>query len=338
MESFVIRPLVKDDLEWLLAVSHKIELGFASLPNNPEYIKKRVQTVVDSFAEKIPPQERIYLFVCENLSEGQVIGLAGIQACAGFNTIFYNFEVSNVAEIHRAMDIHFDHKLLNVVDNFQNATELISFWVDPEWRAKKFGKPLSFARFLFLAQFPQLFSAQVIAEIRGVFDDQGNSPFWEAIGRHFFGIDFSTADYLTMSTDKQFIADLMPHLPIYVDLLPKTAQQVLGKPHHTAEPAYALLKSQGFKYNNYVDIFDGGPLLVTETQDIKLIAESKLQNVSKIVENNSAANRALIGTTRLAMRVTVGDLKEETDGVVLNQATADILGLKVGDQVRYAKI
>lgn len=338
MDQFVIRPMTEDDLGWILAITNKIELGFTSMPNDPEYLKKRVATVVNSFAEHLPPQARLYMFVCENIQTGHRVGMSGIQAAAGFNTIFYNYEISTVSEMNRQMNIHFEHKVLDLVNSFQNATELVSLWIDPAWRDKKFGKPLSFARFLFMAQFPQLLNETVVAEIRGMVDEQGNSPFWEAIGRHFFGIDFTTADYLTMSTDKQFIADLMPHLPIYVDLLPKDAQQVLGKPHPTAEPAYALLESQGFRYRNYVDIFDGGPLMVAETRDIKLIAGSKLQTVIKIEDNLSVVNRALIGTTQLGMRITAGDIQETADGVILNQITANILRVNVGDQVRYAGI
>jgi arginine N-succinyltransferase len=35
--------------------------------------------------------------------------------------------------------------------------------------------------------------------MRGISDEQGHSPFWESLGRHFFKMEFSQADYLTES-------------------------------------------------------------------------------------------------------------------------------------------
>ena len=68
------------------------------------------------------------------------------------------------------------------------------------------GRLLSKARFLFMAEFRDLFGDKVIAEMRGMSDEQGRSPFWESLGRHFFKMEFSQADYLTGVGNKSFIA------------------------------------------------------------------------------------------------------------------------------------
>ncbi|MFN3589050.1 MAG: arginine N-succinyltransferase, partial [Spirosomataceae bacterium] len=49
--------------------------------------------------------------------------------------------------------------------------------------------------------------------------------------------DFPTADYLTGIGQKVFIAELMPKYPIYVSLLSKEAQAVIGKVHEKTRPA-----------------------------------------------------------------------------------------------------
>ena len=52
-----------------------------------------------------------------------------------------------------------------------------------------------------MAEFRERFPAQVMADLRGYFDEQGRSPFWEAIGKHFFDMDFSSQPtYLVPST------------------------------------------------------------------------------------------------------------------------------------------
>lgn len=50
------------------------------------------------------------------------------------------------------------------------------------------------ARFLFIAAFREWFSPHLFAELRGCSDEQGQSPFWDALGHHFFDIPFADAD------------------------------------------------------------------------------------------------------------------------------------------------
>ena len=75
--------------------------------------------------------------------------------------------------------------------------------------------------------------------MRGVSDEDGNSPFGNGYKSTFFSIDFTMADYLTGIGKKGFIADLMPKLPIYINLLSKEAQEVIGQVHEK----HALLLS-----------------------------------------------------------------------------------------------
>ena len=103
-------------------------------------------------------------------------------------------------------------------------------FLHPDYRGGGNGRLLQFVRFLFIADRPEVFESTVVSEIRGVIDEQDRSPFWNALGQHFFGIDFADADRLSV-INKKFIAELMPKHPIYIPLLPKDAQDVIGKPH-----------------------------------------------------------------------------------------------------------
>ncbi len=100
-----------------------------------------------------------------------------------------------------------------------------------------------------MAEFGDWFKPAVIAEMRGVVDGTGHAPFWEALGRHFFGIDFPLADYLSMK-DKRVIGELMPPHPIYIDLLPREVQGILGEVHPETRPALEILQAEGFILSN----------------------------------------------------------------------------------------
>ena len=66
--------------------------------------------------------------------------------------------------------------------------------------------------------------------------------------------------------------DVLHGLPIaHKDLLPTDAQTVIGKPHPGAEPALALLRAQGFRLNNVVDIFDAGPSVEAFVDQIEIV-------------------------------------------------------------------
>ncbi len=141
---------------------------------------------------------------------------------------------------------------------------------------------LSKARFLFIAQHRELFAEKTIAELRGVINAQGQSPFWEGLGRHFFDMDFSAADYLSAVSNKQFIAELMPRYPFYTHLLPQDAQAVIGCEHHDTAPARHMLEQEGFRYEGYVDIFDAGPTVESYTSRIRAVRRSQLQDMTQI--------------------------------------------------------
>src|ERR1700739_3746148 len=118
--------------------------------------------------------------------------------------------------------------------------------------------------------------------LRGFTDEQGLSPFWESIGRHFFSQTFAEADFLSGIGQKDFIRDLMPKYPIYAALLPLAAQAVIGQVHRDAEPALRILLNQGFRRSNEVDIFDGGPRVIADRAEIKTIREASAAQVAEI--------------------------------------------------------
>src|SRR5262249_13189545 len=203
------------------------------------------------FATKVekPGSER-YLLALEHRETGQVVGCCQVKATIGASPPFFNFRVLRVAQASAAAQRRFDMDVLILVNEFTGASEVGSLFVHPEHRGPGVGKALAQTRYMLMAAEPHRFNERVVSELRGVVHPDGVSPFWEAIGRHFFKMDFAEADALSARTDNQFILDLMPKYPIYVDLLPEEARGVIGQCHQSGVAARRMLEVEGFRFDN----------------------------------------------------------------------------------------
>ena len=198
---------------------------------------------------------------------------------------------------------------------------------------------MSKCRFLMMAEHPHRFSKTVFAEMRGVSDENGNSPFWQWLEEHFFSIDFKLADYLTGIGKKGFIADLMPKLPIYINLLSKEAQAVIGQVHENTKPALRLLEKEGFTCRNYVDIFDGGPSVECEVRNIESVRHSFRAKVT-IAPHASSQDFLISNTSFEHFRATAAKASydQASESVVLSPEVAEALQVNQGDFVRMLNL
>jgi arginine N-succinyltransferase len=155
--------------------------------------------------------------------------------------------------------------------------EVCSLFLRPAWRIKgrRNGSLISMVRWLFMAIHRKRFPDRVFAEMRGYVDEQGVSPFWQALGQHFFPIDFSEADWLTGMGRKSFIGELMPRFPICTAMLPKSARDCIGAVHEQTRPALAMLGTQGLRFEGHVDIFDAGPTVESYLDDVRAVRQSR---------------------------------------------------------------
>src|SRR5262249_22653987 len=158
---------------------------------------------------------------------------------------FYAYRIEKAVHESDVLKVRKEVPFLKLVTEHNGPCEIGSLFLAPSYRRDGNGRFLSLVRFLFMAEQPKRFDPVVIAELRGVIDDLGHSAFWDALGRHFFEVEYPTADYLSM-VNKKFIADLMPSHPIYIPLLPKEAQAVIGQVHEQTRPALKILEDEGF--------------------------------------------------------------------------------------------
>ncbi|WP_293760038.1 arginine N-succinyltransferase [uncultured Aquitalea sp.] len=272
----IIRPIAHSDLDGLMNLARSAGVGLTSLPVNEDRLSRRISRSVLSFAGELDRADQGYVFVLEDSETGQVGGICALEAAVGLKEPWYNYRVGTIVHASEELGVYSRHETLFLSNDHTGYSELCTLFLHPDFRVNRNGGLLSKSRFLFLAQFPHLFGKTVVAEMRGVSDVEGRSPFWEALGRHFFSIDFAQADYLTGVGQKAFVAELMPKHPVYVDFLPPEAQAVIGKTHENTRPAVAMLESEGFRYEGYVDIFDAGPTVQAYVSEIRAVKDSRL--------------------------------------------------------------
>jgi len=271
--------------------------GFTSLMLDDVALGQKLELSEASFASSAPTvgAER-YFIALEHIESGELAGCCGVKATIGEKPPFFNFRIITEAQSSAAVNRRFDMRVLIGVNDFTGCTEVGSLFVRPEHRAHGIGRALAQSRYMLMATAPQRFRDRVVSELRGVVSPDGISPFWEALGRHFFRMDFAEADKLSATTDNQFILDLTPQHPIYVDLLPKEAREVVGKCHRDGEGARALLEWEGFSFADVIDIFDGGPLMSVQRDQIRTKREAKRM---KIVAGDGEGVRALVAVPSL---------------------------------------
>ena len=334
----IVRSVRQDDLEPLLELIKLTECGLTTLNVSDEVIATRIENSVFAFSRKSKKRNgHPYVFVMEDPETDQIIGTCAIYSKVGGFEPFYSYEIKTSVHHSDDLNVHKEIATLHLREEHNGPTEIGSLFLSPAYWGKGHGRLLSLSRFLFMAQFPDLFEEEVIAEMRGVVNKQGLSPLWAALGSYFFQMGFPKAETLT-SQSKKFIAELMPRHPIYIPLLPAAAQAVIGQVHDFTKPALSLLQEQGFEFRQLVDIFDGGPTLHCELPNIKAVRASQTAIISAIGNLPDDTSRFFLANCQKDFRCGIEPIQISNQGVTLTAKTAKHMALSKGDTVRFSKL
>ncbi|QYK01937.1 arginine N-succinyltransferase [Shewanella psychrotolerans] len=337
----IIRPIRSSDYEALYQIAVESGHGFTSLPVNEALLRSKIARVEASFVKQIDkPFDEGYLMVLEDTETGEVVGTCGIEAAVGMVDAFYHYRLGTEVYYSEQIGVRNEVETLTLCHDYTGSAELCTLFLRESYRKNNNGRMLSRSRFLFLAQHAARFGDVVIAEMRGESDTEGNSPFYGWLQKNFLGIDFVQADYLSGLGQKAFMAEMMPKNAVYVCLLPEEAQKVIGEVHANTRPALNLLQAEGFRCRGYVDIFDGGPTVECNLNDIRAVRESRLLtvNVGDMPESKSCF---ILSNTLLAdYRATSANLlvSDETDEVTISPELATALMVAQGEQIRVLAI
>ena len=333
-----MRPAKLHDFDAVMELAELSGPGFTSLPVNEPLIRSRIKDSVDAFTSSIPQIEYgKYLLILEDADTGEIGGCSAVKAGTGIDAPFFNYRIITVAQASQAADKRFDMDALVLTNEFVGYTEVGTLFLKPSHRGGGAGRLAGQSRYLLMAAAPERFGDMVLAELRGVVDHDGQTPFWDAIGQHFFRMSFTEADYLSATTDNQFILDLMPKYPIYVDLLPPEAREVIGRCHADGVGAMKLLEWEGFRFERTVDIFDGGPLVAAQKRNLRTIRESRSVTLKAgVIDPEGPGKSGLVSTDALP-EFRVAYAKTEMRGedtVAIDPAVLERLKLKSGAQAR----
>jgi arginine N-succinyltransferase len=336
----VIRPVEPGDLDSLMELSSQTSFGLTTLPHDRDTLAGRIAESQRGFARMAAkPGGETYLVVMEDLDTRKVVGTSALVSKVGGYEPFYAYRVETSVHESKMLKVRKEIKTLHLVMEHNGPSEIGSLFLSPPYRKGSNGRLLSLSRFVFVADHRQYFDPVILAEMRGVIDEKGGSVFWDALGSHFFAIDFPKADSLVMK-DKRFIADLMPKHPIYIPILPKAAQDVIGKVHDETKPAIALLEGEGFAFAGMVDIFEGGPVVSCATDDIRTVRESRATVVHKVASKPIDSDAFILSnTSAIGYRACAGTLAiVPGKGIEITKQVASALKLKKGDSVRIAPL
>jgi len=330
MPKMYVRPVEIGDVDALVKLAGTVDGHMTTLPRDEGAMTARVEASLASFAARPEtPGAEIYLFVL--VDDGEIVGLSAIFATVGLDRPFYSYRVSKLAKKSPEIDIQVNTDVLHLVNDYGGSAELGTLFLRPDKRGGGRGRLLSYARLMFIVCQRKRFPERIFAEIRGQTDAADGSPFWDAVGRRFFKLDFAEADLLS-GRDYRFIADLMPTLPIYVELLPDAARDAIGKVNDGALGAARLLLDQGLSYSGLVDIFDAGACLDARIDEVAVVHDAK--HLAAVQATGQwATSKALVARACSdGFRVITSDAAVESGGKLsLSKRDLGLLGMNRGE-------
>jgi arginine N-succinyltransferase len=336
--SWHIRPARGSDVDALLELAQLTGGGFTNLPADAGSLAERLAWSDASFARvEDAPKNELYILLLEQAGSGRIGGCGMVFSKIGVEWPFYSYKLGTLSQSSKELGRTFAMPFLSLTTDHDGASEVGGLFLRPDLRTGGLGRLLARSRYLFIAQHRARFGDKLLAELRGVLDEAGNSPFWDALGAKFFGMDFPQADAFNAINGNQFIADLMPRHPIYTALLPQSAQGVIGQPHPKGRAALAMLEAEGFSFDNYVDIFDGGPTVTARTDQVRSVRDAVAARVTGLAdETDERFTRALLAHGRLTdFRSWIGHVATAPGGIILPISEAHAMGITPGDELRH---
>jgi arginine N-succinyltransferase len=338
--SHVIRAATTADLQALYEMAKLTGGGFTNLPPDRKALTAKLERSATAFASDAQePGDDMFVFVLENTATGEVRGTCQIFSSVGLKWPFYSYRIGALTQHSEELARTFRADILNLSTDLEGASEVGGLFLHPGERAGGLGMLIARSRYLFIRNHRNRFADRTLAELRGVIDEAGGSPFWDGVAGRFFGMSFQEADEFNAKHGNQFIADLMPKHPVYIAMLSEQARGVIGKPHPSGRAAMRMLEEEGFAWESYVDIFDGGPTMTARTDAIRSVREAVDGTVAKIdpaLAEGSGAQKRLVSTGTLSgYRAAYGWVDAQGSDVAIDPHCAAALGVAEGDSVTH---
>ncbi|WP_420607644.1 arginine N-succinyltransferase [Novosphingopyxis sp.] len=331
---YIIRAARPRDLEALYEMAKLTGGGFTNLPADRMSLTAKLARSDEAFIRAGDElQDDLFVLALEEVETGEVRGTCQLFAEVGRRWPFYSYRLSTLTQQSEELDRTFRAEMLSLVTDLEGSSEVGGLFLHPNHRAGGLGLLLARSRYLFIRQHRGRFADRILAELRGIIDEAGGSPFWDGLAGRFFGMNFQEADYFNAIHGNQFIADLMPKHPIYTAMLSESARAVIGLPHPSGRAAMRMLENEGFAYEGYIDIFDGGPSMTARTDQVTTVRDAE---EAPIVAIESGGDQALVATGRLSdWRGGYARVKRREGGIAIDADAAKRLKVETGDTLSW---
>lgn len=336
--TFVIRAATHDDLQHIYEMAKRTGGGFTNLPPDRKALTVKLDRSHAGFTRDSEDLgDDLFFFVLENTATGEVRGTCQIFSAVGQKWPFYSYRIGALTQHSEELGRTFRADILNLSTDLEGATEVGGLFLHPGERAGGLGMLIARSRYLFIRNHRSRFADRTLAELRGVIDEAGGSPFWDGVAGRFFGMNFQDADEFNAKYGNQFIADLMPKHPVYIAMLSDAARHVIGIPHPTGRAAMRMLENEGFAWENYIDIFDGGPTMTVRTDQIRSIREARdaaIVAVDDGLGEHKRGEKMLVAHGQMAsFHCAYGWIEPRGGGVAIDPECAQVLGVGAGATV-----
>jgi len=331
--SFRLRSAHPSDVESLYEMAKLTGGGFTNLPADRKALARKLERAEAAWRnEGDTLTDEQFVLVLENPVTGEVRGTCQLMTQVGQQWPFYSYRRNTLTQHSEELKRTVRAEMLSLCTDLEGSSEVGGLFLHPNERAGGLGLLLARSRYLFIAMHRERFADRILAELRGVLDERGGSPFWDGVAGRFFGMTFQDADYFNAINGNQFIADLMPKHPVYVAMLSDSARAAIGVPHPSGRAAMRMLEEEGFSHDGYIDIFDGGPTMTARTDEVASIRDARCSTV--IQADSTMGQKVIIAAGRLTgFHSCYGLCEAAEDGVVIDADAARMLGVGPGDTV-----
>lgn len=330
-----MRAASERDLQPLYEMAKLTGGGFTNLPPDRASLRAKIERSAAALARDDDSiRDELFVLVLENMATGEVRGTCQLFTQVGQRWPFYSYRIGALTQHSEELGRTFRADMLTLSTDLEGSSEVGGLFLHPGERAGGLGMLIARSRYLFIREHRARFGERTLAELRGLIDEAGGSPFWDGLAGRFFGMNFQDADQFNAVHGNQFIADLMPKHPVYTAMLTEAARAAIGMPHPSGRAAMRMLENEGFAFDSYIDIFDGGPTMTARTDHVRTIRKAVESEIVEIGEGG--ATKILASCGRLAdFRAAYAFINRVDGGIMIDPNGAALLGVGVGDRIAH---
>lgn len=312
---FVIRRARMDDAPTLLKLAKMVH--FINLPPDREIITEKITNARASFEraagvnrKQLTPKRHsgsggisektalaeLFMFVLDDTENPGCLGTSQIvsqMGGPGNPNVCFKLELRE--KYSESLKFGTKTTVARIHLDESGPTEIGGLILQPSFRGHpaKLGRFISSVRFHFIGLHRKVFRPTVLAEMMAPITTDGENLIWNAIGRRFIPLSYTEADRFCQYS-REFMTALLPIGDIQLSILPPEVRMQFGEVGKETVPARRMLEKLGFKYENFVDPFDGGPYLFAKTDEISIVRDTRRLELGEPVEKADAGGLAIV--------------------------------------------